>query len=56
MSRRARQVLVDALLEQLAEQRQRVYVLSTYGVRRAGLRELKRELHATQARLVELTR
>jgi len=53
-SRQTRIGLIDELLEELAEQRRRLYVLSTYGVRSAGMRDGKQELHATYERLAEL--
>ena len=47
---------IDALLEEIAEQRQRLYVLSTYGVQPAGLRPIKRGLHDSFSRVADLGR
>ena len=51
--RRARQRRIAALLEELEERRRRLYRLKAGGARRAGLRDLKRELESTQRRLLE---
>jgi hypothetical protein len=52
--RRDRVAHIDALLDEIAEQRQRLYVLTTYGVRPAGMRGVKQELRETHERLAEL--
>jgi hypothetical protein len=43
-TRRSRQSEVEALLRELDERRRELYRLKAYGVRRAGLRDLKQEL------------
>jgi hypothetical protein len=55
LERRARRVAVDALLEELAAERRRLYLRKTYGVRGAGLRDLKGEYESTRRRLAELS-
>ena len=48
LERRAHQALVDALLEELADGRQRYYRLQAYGVRPAGARAVKEDLRRTR--------
>jgi hypothetical protein len=54
LERRARTVLVEALLDELAEERQELYRRKTFGVRAPALRDLKTNLETTQRRLAEL--
>jgi hypothetical protein len=51
LERKARQILVDALLEELADGRREWYRLQASGVRPAGARDVKEELHRTQSQL-----
>jgi hypothetical protein len=46
---------VDALLAELAERRQRINVLKTWGVQAAGLHQLKEELGAVRVELAATT-
>jgi len=46
---------VDALLAELAERRERINVLKTWGVQPAGLHELKEELRAVRVELAATT-
>jgi hypothetical protein len=50
-TRREHQQYVAALLDQLEECRRRLQVLQAYGVRPAGLRDLKTELRGIRDRL-----
>ena len=50
-ARRSRQRQVEALLSELDERRSELYRLQANGVRRAGMRDLKRELLEVQRRL-----
>jgi hypothetical protein len=43
-AQRSRQSEIEALLLELDERRRELYRLKAYGVRRAGLRDLKQEL------------
>ena len=52
-TRRTRRQAVAALLEQIEERRRRSYLLQTYGVRPAGLRDLKQELRDLRSALAE---
>ena len=47
--------LVDALLEQIEELRHRLYVAQANGVRPAGFRDLKADLHELRDELAALT-
>ena len=47
-TRRERQLQVEALLQQLAEQRREMYRLKAGGAQYAGLRDLKHDFHAAQ--------
>lgn len=49
-----RRATVEALLEELQQVRQRIYVSMAFGARPAGLRDLKAEFHRTQRRLAHL--
>jgi hypothetical protein len=49
--RREHQEYVASLLDELEERRRRLHVLQAYGVRPAGLRDLKAELGAIRDRL-----
>jgi hypothetical protein len=42
---------IESLLEELDAARQRIYLAKTYGVRPAGLRDLKDEVRQVQRRL-----
>jgi hypothetical protein len=42
---------IESLLEELEAARQRIYLAQTYGVRPAGLRDLKDEVRQVQRRL-----
>ena len=42
---------IESLLEELDTARQRIYLAQTYGVRPAGMRDLKDEVHSLQRRL-----
>jgi hypothetical protein len=53
--RHTQQRRVDALLDEIAARRQRLYVLKAYGVRAAGMRPLKAELTAVRDELAEVT-
>ena len=53
--RRRYQHQVDALLAELAERRQRIMVLRTWGFRPADLRELKASLQAVRRELAAAT-
>ena len=47
-TRRERQLQVETLLAQLAEQRREMYRLKAGGAQYAGLRDLKRDFHSVQ--------
>jgi hypothetical protein len=49
--RRRHQLHVSALLDEIEERRQRLYVLQARGVRAAGARHVKQELGALRAEL-----
>jgi hypothetical protein len=51
--RRAHQLQVAALLDELEERRRRLQRLKAGGARRAGLRDLKSELEAARLRLLD---
>jgi hypothetical protein len=53
--RRTQQRRVDALLDEIAARRRRLYVLKAYGVRTAGMRPLKAELREVRDELAEVT-
>ena len=53
--RRTQQRRVDALLDEIAARRQRLYVLKAYGVRAAGMRPLKAELREVRDELAAVT-
>jgi hypothetical protein len=55
-ARRRQQVRVDALLDEIAARRRRLYVLKAYGARPAGLRPLKAELRAVRDELADVAR
>jgi len=42
---------IESLLEELQETRRRIYVAKAYGVRRAGLRDLKDDIRSAKQRL-----
>ncbi len=42
---------IESLLEALQEARRRIYVAKTYGVRPAGMRDLKEDIRSTTQRL-----
>jgi len=48
LDRRAHQALVEALLEELAGERQQYYRLQAHGVRPAGARAVKEDLRRTR--------
>jgi hypothetical protein len=50
-----RTATIDALLAELAELRQRMYVSKAFGARTAGLRDLKDDFRSAQRRLVALS-
>ena len=50
--RRAHQLQVAALLDELEERRRQLHRLKAAGARRAGLRDLKSELENTHLRLL----
>lgn len=52
-SRRAYQERVASLLDELDQQRQRLYVLMAGGAKPAGMREQKSQLESTRRRLRE---
>jgi hypothetical protein len=52
-ARRRHQELVSALLDEVEERRQQLYVLQASGVRPAALRDLKADLRAVRHRLAE---
>lgn len=52
-TRHTRPQAVAALLDQIEERRRRAIVLKTYGVRAAGMRDLKQELLELRAELAE---
>jgi hypothetical protein len=52
-SRRAHQLQVAALLDELEERRRQLNRLKAGGARRAGLRDLKSELEDARARLLD---
>ncbi|HWJ32566.1 MAG TPA: hypothetical protein VNR59_09520 [Gaiellaceae bacterium] len=52
-SRRAHQLEVPALLDELEERRRQLHRLKAGGARRAGLHSLKLELEETRLRLLE---
>jgi hypothetical protein len=45
---------IESLLEEIDSARQRIYLAKTYGVRPAGLRDVKGELRSTRERLAAL--
>ncbi|HEY8407830.1 MAG TPA: hypothetical protein VIK66_07630 [Gaiellaceae bacterium] len=47
----AQRTAIESLLEELQETRRRIYVAKTYGVRRAGMRDLKDDIRSTKRRL-----
>ena len=47
----AQRNVIDTLLEELQEARRRVYVARTYGVRPAGMRDLKDDIRSATQRL-----
>jgi hypothetical protein len=49
--RRARQILVDALLEELADGRQELYRRQAFGVQPAGVSDMKADLRRTKEQL-----
>ena len=51
LDRRARQIVVDALLAELEEARQELYRRKTWGARPAAVRDLKGEYETTRRRL-----
>jgi hypothetical protein len=52
-SRRAHQLQVAALLDELEERRRRMHRLKAGGARRAGLRDLKSDLEDARLRLLD---
>jgi hypothetical protein len=42
---------IESLLEELQETRRRIYVAQTYGVRPAGMRDLKSDVRSVKQRL-----
>jgi hypothetical protein len=42
---------IESLLEELQETRHRIYVAKTYGVRPAGMRDLKDDIRSAKQRL-----
>jgi len=42
---------IESLLEELQETRRRIYVAKTYGVRPAGMRDLKDDVRSAKQRL-----
>jgi hypothetical protein len=42
---------IESLLEELEETRRRIYVAQTYGVRPAGMRDLKDDIRSAKQRL-----
>ena len=52
-TRHTRRQPVAALLDRIEERRPRATVLKTYGVRAAGMRDLKQELRELRAELAE---
>jgi hypothetical protein len=42
---------IESLLEELQETRRRIYVARTYGVRAAGMRDLKHDIRSAASRL-----
>jgi len=52
VDRRTYQLHVALLLDQLEEQRRRLYRLKAGGARRAGMRDLKGDLEATRRSLL----
>jgi hypothetical protein len=56
LERRARQIVVDTLLDELAAERRELYRRTTWGARAAAVRDLKRDYEATRIRLAELNR
>jgi hypothetical protein len=52
-SRREHQLHVAALLGEIEERRRQLHRLKAGGARRAGLRDLKRELEEARLRLVD---
>jgi len=50
--RREHAATVAAMLDELAEVRQRIYVSKAFGARAAGLRDLKSDFRSAQRRLV----
>lgn len=51
LERRAHQIVVDALLEELADERRELYRRQAFGVSAAGARAVKEELQRAQERL-----
>jgi hypothetical protein len=54
MTTAERRATVEALLEELQQVRQRIYVSKAFGARAAGLRDLKAEFHSAQRQLAHL--
>jgi hypothetical protein len=54
LERRAHTIVVEALLDELAERRQELRRRKTFGVKPEALRDLKSTLETTQRRLAEL--
>lgn len=52
LERKARQILVDALLDELADGRREWYRLQASGVRPAGARDVKEGLQRTREELL----
>jgi hypothetical protein len=50
--RREHAATVAAMLDELAQLRQRIYVSKAFGARAAGLRDLKADFRSAQRRLV----
>ncbi len=55
LERRARTIVIDTLLEELAAERRELYRRKTFGVRGPALRDLKIGYEETRRRLVELS-
>jgi hypothetical protein len=55
VDRRARQLLVTALLEQIEEGRAELLRRRAFGATREGVRNIEAELESTRQRLAELT-
>jgi hypothetical protein len=52
-TRHSRRQAVAVLLEEIEERRRQALVLKTYGVRAAGMRDLKEELQVLRAELAD---